>query len=307
MPEKWKRLDANVKLSLTIPTKSHHSSQSSSSSSSSSTTTIEKLSNNRSFSTLNDCVFFLLQAPEEIWQFLDQGECLNALEVYLETKKVYEKHDQNVFSKMYPFIRSQWDCISNFEWRIPEYARKFLLVRGRSSSFYADKLCTILLMETIEIEKLFRMFLDSRNQWIWNELSFEDQEDKKENQEEDLKERQLLFIQKSILLTIRDVQDLFFFSTTTTTNSINSSNQKNPLLSILLKKNYSTNLEKDFKILISSGKCIQLMIEWLQEQQQKVSISYSIHTITYYFLKKKDIRLMFLLVKSLQKFQPFLN
>ncbi|TDH70844.1 hypothetical protein CCR75_001220 [Bremia lactucae] len=202
-------------------------------------------------------VAYLVEASEEMWQLLDAGELLQALDVYQLAMKVQLMCVAKAAESDYPFLQAQWTCIQSFQSRMKLYARKYLNCRGKSSRFYASNLCILAVLNDLPIEAdaLFEIFLESRFEWI--KPFFQREENEKMFQENSKKTNCTLMIMlKSIGMTMTQTEDIF------------GNGSESGLLSSIVQ--LSPDFKKNLAQFISSGKLLQRFSSWFQQNRHQI-------------------------------------
>ncbi|CAI5730541.1 unnamed protein product [Hyaloperonospora brassicae] len=202
-----------------------------------------------------DQVAFLVEVTEKMWQLLDEGMSLQALELYEQADRI---RDQWVVSKSaeteFPFLLSQWACIQSFRPRILACANSYLTCRGKNSSFYADNLCTLVVLSTPQMsaDKAIEAFFESRSTWLTP--IYKKNSDRWFALTHSRKERTLMVILKSICWTITQTEEIF--------------GEDIRLLSSMPKLPLS--FRDDLDACTSSGKVLERLSKWFRQHQQQI-------------------------------------
>ncbi|KAF4042245.1 Vps51/Vps67 [Phytophthora infestans] len=204
--------------------------------------------------TDSDKVTFLVEVPELMWQLLDEGESLQALELYQRATSIHCEYVAKTTESEFPFLQTQWTCIECFRPRMVSCAKSYLTCRGKESRFYADNLCTLAVLNdpAIGAQKLFEMFLESRTKWI-TPLHKRDEKNQATYKSSSKKERALMIILKSISLTMTQTEEIF--------------GEHGLLISIpQLPPSFKDGLEQ----FISSGKMVKMLSEWFERRRRQI-------------------------------------
>ncbi|GMF16846.1 unnamed protein product [Phytophthora fragariaefolia] len=205
-----------------------------------------------------DKVAFLVEVPEKMWQRLDEGESLKALQLYQRASSIHDECSANAAEEEFPFLPAHWACIQCFRPRMLTCAISYLTCRGRESQFYADNLCTLAVLSDppIGADKLFEVFLESRSKWMAPVHKQDDGE--RSTKASSKKERSLMIILKTISMAISQAEDIF------------GGGGGSGLLSSIaqLPPDFKDDLEK----FLASGKLVKVLTSWFQHKQQQVSM-----------------------------------
>ncbi|OWZ21211.1 hypothetical protein PHMEG_0004260 [Phytophthora megakarya] len=245
MPEMWKQMETTLTSALAVDDQAD----------STETEAVAEVSQTTE-ATDADNVAFLVEVPEKMWQLLDAGESLQALELYQKAAEIHDACVATSSEQEFPFLQTQWTCIGCFRPRMVACAKSYLTCRGKKSRFYAENLCTLAVLNEppIEVEKLFEMFLESRSKWMTPIHKRESEEHAMEKTVK--KERALTIILKSISLTI-----------TQTGNIFGDGSESGLLRSIShLPPRFKDELEQ----FVSSGKLLKMMSEWFQRKRRQI-------------------------------------
>ncbi|KAG1708393.1 hypothetical protein DVH05_025071 [Phytophthora capsici] len=203
-----------------------------------------------------DKVAFLVEVPEMMWQLLDEGESLQALELYGRATKIHAECMERAVEQEYPFLQTQWTCIQRFRPRMVACARNYLSCRGKESRFYADNLCTLAVLNDPPIgpEELFEMYLECRSNWM--AVIHKQDDENLATQKASKKERSLMIILKSISLTMTQTEEIF------------GNSGKSGLLSSFSQ--LSTDFKERLLQFRSSGKMLKMLSRWFQRKQRQI-------------------------------------
>ncbi|RLN87622.1 hypothetical protein BBJ28_00005250 [Nothophytophthora sp. Chile5] len=64
--------------------------------------------------TVAEKVAFLVEMPEKMWQLLDAGETLQALQLYQRSNEIRGEPEMSAAEQEFPFLPAQWTCIQCF-------------------------------------------------------------------------------------------------------------------------------------------------------------------------------------------------
>ncbi|ETI49362.1 hypothetical protein F443_06708 [Phytophthora nicotianae P1569] len=204
-----------------------------------------------------DKVSFLVEVPEKMWQLLDEGESLQALEFYQRVTTIHSECAAKAAENEFPFLQTQWTCIQCFRPRMVSCAKSYLTCRGKESRFYADNLCTLAVLNDppIGADKLFEVFLESRSKWM-TPLHKRDENEPAVYKSSLKKERVLMIILKSISLTMAQTEEIF-----------GCGSESGLLKSISqLPLSFKDQLEQ----FVSSGKMLKMLSEWFERKHRQI-------------------------------------
>ncbi|KAK1939357.1 Conserved oligomeric Golgi complex subunit 1 [Phytophthora citrophthora] len=206
--------------------------------------------------TATDKAAFLVDVPEKMWQLLDEGESLLALDLYGLAAKIHTECMEKTVEQEFPFLQTQWTCIQRFRPRMVVCARNYLTCRGKESRFYADNLCTLAVLNDPPIgpEELFEVYLESRSKWM-TPIHKQDEE-KLTSQKALKKERALTIILKSISMTMTQTEEIF------------GNSDKTGLLNLLSQ--LPANFKEGMLQFILSGKMLKRLNGWFQRKQRQI-------------------------------------
>uniref|UniRef100_A0AAV1UJU0 Conserved oligomeric Golgi complex subunit 1 n=1 Tax=Peronospora matthiolae TaxID=2874970 RepID=A0AAV1UJU0_9STRA len=202
-----------------------------------------------------DQVAFLVEVTEKMWRLLDEGKSLEVLELYEKAERIHDEWVANgTAEREFPFLQSQWACVQCFRPRILAYANSYLTCRGKNSQFYADSLSTLAVLTNprISAEKIVEMFFESRSTWLTS--VYKRHHDKWFALTPSQKERTLVVILKSTSWTIIQTEEIFCEKTGLLTSTS------------LLPRSFKGDLEA----CISSGKLLEMLSRWFQQNQQQI-------------------------------------
>ncbi|KAG7390367.1 Golgi transport complex subunit 1 [Phytophthora pseudosyringae] len=204
-----------------------------------------------------DKVAFLVEVPEKMWQLLDEGESLQALELFQRATRIHGQCMEKASEQEFPFLQTQWACIQCFRPRMVVCAKSYLTCRGKGSRFYADNLCTLAMLSDppMGADKLFEVFLESRSMWITPIHQRDEEEQAK--QKSSKKERALMIILKSISMLMTQTEEIFG-------NGCESGLLLNSISQ--LPRNFQDGLEQ----FVSSGKLLKMLSEWFQRKRRQI-------------------------------------
>lgn len=108
MPEKWKQMELALAGALAVEGQVEHAEEEETAA----TELQEEMTSDDA--TDADRVAFLVEVPEQMWQLLDEGESLKALELYQRATKVHDECVTRAAEQEFPFLQTQWTCIQCF-------------------------------------------------------------------------------------------------------------------------------------------------------------------------------------------------
>lgn len=131
-------------------------------------------------------VKYLVDTPENIWGCLDEFMFLESSARYVRAKLVHQGlnlvgHDGGmILNKNFPLLNHQWQIVESFKAQISQRSRERLLVmldKEESDVWklpigaFADALAGVAIIDELDPELAFGLFLDSRKSWILQKLS----------------------------------------------------------------------------------------------------------------------------------------
>ncbi|KAG7398506.1 Golgi transport complex subunit 1 [Phytophthora boehmeriae] len=247
MPEKWKQMELALTSALSVE---NHVSRVTRDSIGASD---EQKHPPSDMETIADKVAFLLVVPEKMWQFLNEGESLRALEIYQQAHEVHSDCSGESAEQEFPFLAAQWTCIQCFRPRMVSCAKSYLTCRGRDSRFYADNLCTLAVLSDppIGVDKLFEAFLTARSKWMDAGSNY----DKDASNLHSRKKRVLMVILKTIMLTVAQTEEIF------------GDENDNSLLSSIPQ--LSSTFKEQLRAFVSTGKLQTMLNVWFQKEHRQ--------------------------------------
>ncbi|KAF4324262.1 hypothetical protein BBO99_00000918 [Phytophthora kernoviae] len=108
MPEKWKQMELALTNALSVGDHTN------SIRGDTMVTSDEQEKPLGGLETNADKVAFLLDAPEKMWQLLNEGESLRALELYQQASNIHDDCSGKSTEQEFPFLAAQWTCIQCF-------------------------------------------------------------------------------------------------------------------------------------------------------------------------------------------------
>ncbi|KAG6958363.1 hypothetical protein JG688_00010552 [Phytophthora aleatoria] len=247
MPDMWKHMELSLAGALAVEGQISNSTEDE---------TLETQEERWSEETTDaDEVAFLVEVPERIWQLLDEGESLQALELYQRATKIHSECVAKTTEHEFPFLQTQWTCIQCFRPRMVSSAKSYLTCRGKESRFYADNLCTLAVLNEppIGADKLFEVFLESRSKWM---TPLHKRDEQATNKSSSKKERALMIILKSISMTMTQTEEIF-----------GNGSESGLLKSISqLPRSFKDGLEQ----FISSGKMLKMLSDWFERKHRQI-------------------------------------
>ncbi|KAG6590757.1 Low density lipoprotein B-like protein [Phytophthora cinnamomi] len=248
MPEKWRQMELALASALAVEDQAEHAQEEEAEAA------VPEPQEGKLVDDA-DKVAFLVEVPEKMWQLLDEGESLKALELYQRASKIHDECVAKTTELEFPFLRTQWTCIQCFRPRMVECAETYLTCRGKESRFYVDNLCTLAVLSDppIAADKLFEVFLESRSKWM-TPIHKNDEEHATKTSSK--KERSLMIILKTISMTMAQTEDIF------------GDGSARGLLSSIpyLPSSFNDGLDK----FISSGKLLKLLSDWFQRKRRQI-------------------------------------
>ncbi|KAK8967764.1 hypothetical protein KSP40_PGU004986 [Platanthera guangdongensis] len=119
-------------------------------------------------------VRYLVDAPEQIWGFLDESMLFDATGRYLRAKEVHglisTAVDSDVLSR-FPLLQHQWQIVESFKAQISLLSRDRLMDRGLTVTAYADALAAAATIDHLNPKQVLDIFLESRRSWISQKLA----------------------------------------------------------------------------------------------------------------------------------------
>ncbi|RLN90534.1 hypothetical protein BBJ28_00000761 [Nothophytophthora sp. Chile5] len=203
--------------------------------------------------TVAEKVAFLVGVPEKMWQLLDAGETLQALQMYQCSNEIRGEPEMSAAEQEFPFLPAQWTCIQCFR-----------PVR-KDSRFYAESLCTLAVLSEppIGVDELFEMFLSARSKWMAQ--VHDSESDQRSAQTFSRKQRMLMIILKTISTTMTQTEDIF-----------GNGSSSGLLTSIFeLPLSFKDGLEK----FVSSGKLLKMLSAWFRREQLQNSFVEALEAI----------------------------
>ncbi|KAG2810172.1 hypothetical protein PC129_g15504 [Phytophthora cactorum] len=246
MPDMWKHMELSLAGALAVEGQISNRTEDE---------TLETQEERRSETTDADEVAFLVEVAERIWQLLDEGESLQALELYQRATKIHSECVAKTTEHEFPFLQTQWTCIQCFRPRMVSSAKSYLTCRGKESRFYADNLCTLAVLNEPPIgpDKLFEVFLESRSKWM---TPLHKRDEQATHQSSSKKERVLMIILKSISMTMTQTEEIF-----------GNGSESGLLKSISqLPPSFKDGLEQ----FISSGKMLKILSDWFERKRRQI-------------------------------------
>ncbi|CCI39717.1 unnamed protein product [Albugo candida] len=109
-------------------------------------------------------VWYLAQAPEKMWQYLDAADTFEAAKVFFKAEKLFHSEQVQAQQAQFSFLGRQWSCISLFRERIVSYAHRFLKCKRRKAVFYENLLAAIISLDpNMNMKSLLALFLETQN------------------------------------------------------------------------------------------------------------------------------------------------
>ncbi|KAL4175650.1 hypothetical protein KRP22_000613 [Phytophthora ramorum] len=204
----------------------------------------------------DDKVDFLIAVPEKMWQLLDEGESLKALELYQCAETVHDECVAKSAEHEFPFLQTQWACIQCFQPRMVACAKSYLTCRGKESRFYAENLCTLAVLNDPPIgpEELCQLFLKARSKWMTS--IHKRSGDEQRAQTPSRKERILMIILKTVSMTMAQAEEIF--GDGSSSSLLRSTSQLPP------------GFKNGLDTFVSSGELLKLLCEWFQRKRRQI-------------------------------------
>jgi hypothetical protein len=107
MPDKWKQMEMALASALAVEVEAEAVDQEDA-------FAISKEQQETELTADADKVAFLVEVPEKMWQLLDEGQSLQALELYQQASLIHDECVTKGAEQEFPFLLTQWTCIQCF-------------------------------------------------------------------------------------------------------------------------------------------------------------------------------------------------
>ncbi|KAF9198755.1 Golgi transport complex subunit 1 [Haplosporangium sp. Z 27] len=128
----------------------------------------------------------LADVPEQIWKNMENNSYLTASRLFRISKAIYislnagmddEEEDRPIkVMETFPVVGRQWDAVSHFKAQILQKSHQHLKSAKESDLDVIETICAIMLLDTVTIKDMFRLFLAQRQTAIKEALESESED-----------------------------------------------------------------------------------------------------------------------------------